>query len=203
MKKLQKIAVFVCAIAFSFLSTGYAGESGSKYELNWWQDKLIMYVPNRVMDVLDIFSLSVGAGPVVGIDARVTRAITAGAGVGAVAKLEKGYNRQYGAVVEDGYNIDFLFLSAEKKETVNATRFIKRIDVDRICAVWPNDEVYDFYEGARDYWSVGVSLAAIVDIDFDIHPVEILDMLTGFFFIDLKGDDLEVYDVANTREIDL
>jgi hypothetical protein len=201
MKKVLLSSVLALGCLLS--SVNLNAEEKKEKELTWWQEKLIMYIPNRVMDVLDIFSVSVGAGPKIGLEGRVTRIVTAGAGIGAAAKLEKGYNRQYGALVDDGYNLDFLFLSAEENKTVKSTRFIKKLDVDRVTAVLPGDNVYDFYDGARDYWSIGASAALGLDISADIHIIEIFDMITGFFFIDLKADDMDVYDVAHTRKYKL
>ena len=202
MKKIFRTAVAALALTFGFGSNTFAQEEDS-YELTHWDAKLIMYIPNRVMDALDIFSLSLGAGPVVGADLRFTRVLTGGAGIGASAKLVKGYNRQYGVKLEEGYNLDLFVFSAEKQETVMASRFIERIDIERSALITPNDRVYDFYEGARDYWSIGASLALIVDVEFDFHLIEVFDLITGVFFIDLKADDMSVYDVAGTRDVNL
>lgn len=202
MKKFLRTAVTAVALTFGFGSNLFADDNDT-YELSGWQEELIMYVPNRIMDALDIFSLSIGAGPVIGADVRATRLVTVGAGAGAAVKVVKGYHRQYGVELQEGYNIDFLMYSIEKQQTDMASRFINRIDIDRTCIVTPDDRVYDFYEGARDYWSIGASLALILDVDVDVHPVEIFDFVTGIFCIDLCADDMSVYDVAGTREIEL
>jgi len=202
MKKFLSSAVLAVSLTFGFGAVTY-GADDDVYELPQWGEAVIMYVPNRVLDVLDIFSLSAGAGPIVGLDLRLTRLATAGAGVGASAKLVKGYNRQYGVALEEGYNLDLLMLSCEKKETHMSSRFIKKIDIDRTTLVTPNDRVYNFYDGSRDYWSIGFSAAAIAEVEFDLHLVEVVDFITGIFFIDLKADDLDVYEVAGTREIKL
>jgi len=173
------------------------------YEISNTVDKLVMYVPNRVLDVLDIFSLSVGVGPVAKAELRATRLATVGAGIGATAKLVKENNRQYGLRTARGYDITALMFSAEKKETDWATRLVMRIDIEKIGVATPTERVYDFYDGARDYWTIGASLGLIAQVDFDVHVVEIVDLVTGIFFIDIKADDLDIYQVAGTRDVEL
>ena len=195
MKKFLSSAVLAITLTFGF--------NADAFEIPEWGESVIMYAPNRVMDVLDIFSLSVGVGPVAKLGARVTRFITVGGGIGAAAKLVKGYDRQYGVNLEEGYNLDLLMFTSEKQVTHLASRFVDKIDIETIGAVTPNDRIYNFYEGSRDYWSIGVSAAAIAEVDFDLHIIEIFDLVAGIFFIDLRADDLDVYSVAGTREIEL
>ncbi len=54
----------------------------------------------------------------------------------------------------------------------------------------PGERIYEFYNGARDYWELGGSLALGLAGSLALHPVEIADFLTGIFFIDLKDDDI-------------
>ena len=73
---------FLSAVTLGVALT--CGCGSQAYEISNTVDKLVMYVPNRVLDVLDIFSLSVGAGPVAKAELRATRLATAGAGIGAL-----------------------------------------------------------------------------------------------------------------------
>ncbi|MDD5728046.1 MAG: hypothetical protein PHV59_05725, partial [Victivallales bacterium] len=54
----------------------------------------------------------------------------------------------------------------------------------------PNERLYEFYNGARDYWAFGGDLALGFAGSLAIHPVEIADFLAGIFFIDFKEDDI-------------
>ena len=58
----------------------------------------------------------------------------------------------------------------------------------------PTQRIYDFHNGARDYWEFGGSAGLGIEADVALHPVEVADFVTGFFFIDLKGDDLSFED---------
>ena len=55
----------------------------------------------------------------------------------------------------------------------------------------PAEPIYDLRKGARDYWEIGGTLGlGLIEARVSIHPVDILDAVLGFFFIDIKGDDL-------------
>ena len=47
-----------------------------------------------------------------------------------------------------------------------------------------------FADGDVDYWVVGGEASFLpVALKAEAHPLEILDAVAGFFFIDLTGDD--------------
>ena len=78
------------------------------------KDKLLLYIPNRIMDLLDIFSVNIGVGPVAEARLMATRYCDVGAGIGITAKLYKDFNRQYGLGVEEGWYWSFIFVSEEQ-----------------------------------------------------------------------------------------
>ena len=62
-----------------------------------WSEKIALYLPNRILDLLDIFTVTVGVGPVVEARLMGTRLADVGAGYSAgTYKLYKDFNRQYG-----------------------------------------------------------------------------------------------------------
>jgi hypothetical protein len=179
MKKL--LLVFACAMA---LGTGFNAKADGVV------DKIFLYIPNRIIDAFDIFTLNIGFGPVVKAELRATHAFQFGAGIGCTAKLIKAYNRQYGAGLQNGWYWSFGVVGAEDVERKPTTRWVKEYweYYEGFCS--PSQRIYDFYEGARDYWEFGGSLGCLIEADFYLHPIDIADFFTGFFFIDLKGDDL-------------
>jgi len=198
MKKIFSSVIVMISLTFCMNSQAY--------ELSDFEQSLVMYVPNRVMDTLDIFSLSAGLGPKAALQLRASRVVTAGGSIGGTAKLVKAYDRQYGYAVEDAdqnYAADLFFFTAEKNVTLVSSRFVDKLDIERIGAITPSDRVYDFYEGSRDYWSIGFSVALIGDVEFDLHLLEVFDLIGGIFLIDFKADDYDVYSVAGTREVEL
>ena len=49
-------------------------------------EKIVLYIPNRILDALDIFSVNVGVGPIVEEQMMGSRAVWGGAGCGLVWK---------------------------------------------------------------------------------------------------------------------
>lgn len=152
-------------------------------------DKLLLYIPNRLVDALDMFTVNLGIGPVIEAQLMATRAIWGGAGIGLSYKAYKAHNRQYGFGVEEGWYWSFIFVSDENYSVVDSTSLVKKYIENRSGFPTPDMRIYDFFEGKRDYWAIGGSLGCLVTGDLYIHPVEWVDFALGFFFIDIKGDD--------------
>lgn len=153
-------------------------------------DKIILYIPNRIVDITDLITMSAGFGPNVGLQMRATRVMQLGAGTEVTAKVIKGYNRQYGAALERGSNAAFMCIASEDAERTEVTGSVKEYWYKGSGVPSLSDPIYSFYTGSRDYWDMGLELGlGIVEFGFAIHPVEIADLVTGFFFVDLKGDD--------------
>ena len=163
-----------------------------------WKDRLILYIPNRVVDFLDIVDVSLGIGPTLKAKVWITRYAAFGAGFGGSAKLIKGYNRQYGAGLEQGWNASFLMLSAEDTEMYETTRDVQKYFLYHTGVPSIDDNVYNFWTGPRDIFSVGAQLALLLDAEIQIHPFEIIDFLAGIFFLDPKGDDFTMKDIETS-----
>ena len=161
-------------------------------------DKLVMYFPNRFMDLLDIVSLEVGFGPCARVEVRATRVMNFGASWGICSKAIKDYNRQYGVCIDNtAWDFGFAFLSSESTERAFTSRDVKPFLYTASGIPLISERVYNFYEGSRDYWEIGVDAALLVDFHCAIHPVEVADLVTGFFFFDLKGDDFGSKDLED------
>ena len=159
-----------------------------------WGDKLILYFPNRVMDFLDIVDISLGFGPTVKANVWVTRYFAFGGGIGGSAKVIKGYNRQYGAGLQSGWNASFMMLTAENVEMTDTTRNVQRYFCCYQGVPSLNDSVYNFWTGPRDIFSIGAEGALFAELDVEVHPFEIADFVAGIFFLDPKGDDMTMAD---------
>ena len=126
MRKLMMLSVFMAAAAFFSVSAQEKPsaaepaaqeipvESGvsSGEKSNSIGKKLLMYIPNRLLDLLDIVSVELKSGAVIGAEARDTRAFGIGGEVGTYGSALKGYNRQYGFAVTEGAEGQFFFGSA-------------------------------------------------------------------------------------------
>ena len=153
-------------------------------------DKIALYFPNRILDALDVFTVSVGVGPAVQAELHATRGFAFGAGAGAEVMAVKGCNRQYGVCREAGYEVSFAMFNRINLERDGQSRLVVPFVIDEDGFPLPNQRLYEPYNGARDYWAIGGSLSLGLTTSVAIHPIEIADFVTGIFFIDLKDDDL-------------
>ena len=179
MKKILLVAVFTMLLF-----------SGTFSRADGVLDKVLLYIPNRIIDVVDIFSLELGVGPVVRANVQLTEAFQFGAGVGATAKAVKDINRQYGGCMENGWDAGFTCVMGENMKRSETSRWVQEYWEDYSGLPRPSQEIYDFYTGVKDYWAIGGVLGLGIEGAFYLHPVEVADLITGIFFFDLKGDDL-------------
>ena len=176
------------------LAVVVAGCFGARAEGPSFGEKLLFYIPNRLVDALDSFSVNLGFGPVVQARLMATRACDVGAGIGMSAKAYKSHNRQYGFGIEEGWYWSFIFVGEESYSVIDSTSLVARYVEMRAGFPDPGQRVYDFFGGPRDYWAFGGALALLIDGEVYIHPVEIADFVLGFFFIDIKQDDFTLED---------
>ena len=182
MKKFLLLAVS-CFVIFS-------SHAEDLRDVNW-AEKFVLYLPNRVLDILDLFSVNLGIGPVVEARLMGTRLADVGAGYSAgTFKLYKGYNRQYGIGVEDGWYWSFIFVGEEEFAVREGSLLIDKYVECNAGIPTPEMRVYDYFTGPRDYWAIGGSLGLLLDGDLYLHPVEWVDCVLGFFMIDIREDDL-------------
>lgn len=202
MRKLMMLSVFMAAAAFfsvsadenqleaepaaQELSADSSVSSGE--ESDSFGKKLLMYIPNRLLDLLDIVSIELKSGAVIGAEARVTRAFGIGGEVGSYGSALKGYNRQYGFAVTEGAEGQFFFGSAMDLARPLVWGDVERYWVQGTNFPLPSNRIYQ--EKARDYWALELGASCLLGVKVSIHPVAIADFLTGLILIDIEDDDL-------------
>ena len=126
---------------------------------------ILMYIPNRIFDLLDIFRLRVRVGPGISAGVRATKPVSAF--VGFHSTLFVGLHGPRGKA-----EIPFP-VGIESRGGAQAS----------LANLAPGNTYYGPLE-------VGVEAQPlIVGINIGIEPFEILDFVAGFFFIDLQDDD--------------
>jgi hypothetical protein len=183
MKKLAVLVVFVMVSLTSSVAKADAG------------DTILLYIPNRIVDFADMFSVTLGFGPVIGLKAHVTQYCAIGGEAGFTSQIVKGINRQYGFARDNGWDASFLMISAENREVDDAIGSVKNYYYYSTGVPVMTKVPYDFHNGAKDFWSIGGKLSALVQVRGEIHPVEVADFILGLFFIDIKGDDFTSDDI--------
>ncbi len=158
------------------------------------EERIVFYIPNRIIDALDTFSVALGLGPMIEARLMATRAIDVGLGIGKTAKAYKIHNRPYGLGIEEGWYWSFICVGEESFSVEESTSLVDRYVETRSGFPEPTQRIYDLFEGPRDYWAFGGSLGLFLDGDLYVHPVEFVDFILGFFLIDIKDDDL-TYDM--------
>ena len=165
--------------------------SASLHAQSQWMDKVTLYFPNRILDILDVFSLNLGVGLTAHASLRATHEAEIGGGFSATAQMIKDQNRQYGFARRNGVYSGIGPIVATNMERRPAFLLAKEYWWDQDGLVTPSDEIFLPKEGAFDFWEIGGSLGlGVIEADVSIHPVEILDAVLGFFFIDITDDDL-------------
>ena len=151
------------------------------------------YLPNRIMDALDMFSLELKSGLLFGAGFQITKGFGLGGHIGYSGGLYKANNRQYGIAFENGYLGQVGFVSAEDICIFNPIGNVK--DYWQHGNNFPdvNDKIYDRFTGARDFWAVEVYAYCLVGAKVAIHPIEIADFFRGLICDDeLKKDDFKL-----------
>ena len=161
----------------------------ARAEKNETVEKLVLYLPNRVVDAFDLFSVTLGFGPEVQLELMCTRMVGAGFSAGTSVMLFKDCNRQYGWGFQNGWHWQLPGMMQEDIERVRTSRLVKGYWESFIGMPSPEQKIYAFNEGARDYWQIGGGGGVLVTGDVYVNPVEWVDFALGFLFFDLKDDD--------------
>ena len=154
--------------------------------------QVFCYIPNRIMDFLDMTSIDLKGGAFAGLGFQFTKYFGLGAQYGANAGLYKDVNRQYGIGFERGYQAQLIFLTMENISVTNPIGTVK--EFWRHGSNFPdsNAEVYKIGTGARDYWGIEFYAYLLAGVKIGIHPIEIADFFTGLFCYDIVGDDIKL-----------
>ncbi|WP_125169879.1 hypothetical protein [Leptospira perolatii] len=150
-------------------------------------ERMAWYLPDRILDFLDIFSLNIKIGPQIGASAWITRGIqvTAYAGdtvqVGWFQKRNLGFMEEQSAEIGLGPYVP-IGISGRKTGTAE-----EKDAYDSFTVHGPQSPVYQDY---RDYWSVGSKLGVgLIGLETEVHLLEIADLIAGIFTIDFTNDD--------------
>jgi len=151
--------------------------------------RILYWVPDRLLDLLDVVSFDLGVGPGLLANAHVTR--WGGLGAGARASLGVGWHegRSLGLRVLNeqawsvpGYAQGALlgFTHGTGPSRVGAERFDGcPCTSTQLHSTW------------RDPWAVGVEAhLLLVGASVAIHPLQLLDFVGGIFLVDGLDDDL-------------
>lgn len=157
--------------------------------VNGWPGRILMYVPNRILDFFDMVSLSIRLGPAVDAEIRTTRAFGLAGGAGPFGELLWGPNRQYGFALQEGWNWQFCSISGENTTRWNVLGNTRDYWQFGRNFPLPSEPIYQVLTGPRDYWVLEGGLMCFAGIQAGVHPLQIADFFCGLVFVDLLNDD--------------
>ena len=161
MKKL--LIIFCLTVLFTSPLIALPGEARA----GGLAKNLLLYIPNRVCDVFDLVRARVRVGPGFAVGVRVTR---------------------YGELSAHAYSSIYAGLHGPRTEP--RIPWPVGIESRAGATVLVADASTKATAPTYGYGEVGLGFqAGIIGLDVGADPVEALDLVLGFFFIDLTGDD--------------
>ncbi|MCF6174315.1 MAG: hypothetical protein L3J71_00965 [Victivallaceae bacterium] len=198
---MKKLALLSIAIVFTMcaavnlsagnnLSPGSPVEEGKGSHANDMGRVLLLYIPNRIIDATDIFTMSLGAGGHGAMEVHLTRYFQLGGWHGPNYFLTKGYARQYGGGYQHGTEAGIFCFNYNETFITENFGTVKEYYIDKTDFGLATFELPAYENSAADFWEIGAHVGWLVNVSVNIHPVEIADFLTGLVFYDLMGDDI-------------
>ena len=151
--------------------------------------KALLYIPDRILDLLDVYTIELHGGPGVYLDFHVTRALQIAGGARAILGVGTYSNHTIlGGRAHANAGLTVLPLGVQAQGGGLASAGGIRTGYQTLAGVHrPTDEYYQEYE---DYWSEGISLTiGYVGITIEGHFVQAADFLAGFVGVDFLNDD--------------
>jgi hypothetical protein len=160
--------------------------------------RIVRYLPDRVLDLLDIVSADVHSGLGAFVDVHATRAVQASAGArvaGGVGLLPHRAIPGFELLADAGVQVfgignqSFVGFVSGPSGIFTGSASLSGVNA-------PSDR---FYQDFRDYWAIGFSgTVGLAGGGAELHPVQAVDFLLGFAGVDLCNDD-----TARTRGLRL
>lgn len=146
---------------------------------------VLWYLPNCLLDLADCFTLEIGAGEF-GINFNATKYASFGGSIGHSYNAGWTHKRQIGLFQDASYNADFVCLSKFEKSRRAILGYHNKFHVFN----YTNADILNFPATLKheDPYAIGVKAACIIGVNFQFHPVEFADFLTGLFLFDICDD---------------
>jgi len=149
--------------------------------------RLFWYIPNRIFDFFDTFTLAQNVGPQLGAAVTFTRFLQFGAYSGKTIGIGFYQKSTLGIQAESSRELSFgplgLSIVAGARVGLRAARAGAGITLLQR----PGKAIYQNY---RDFWAIGTKIGIIfAGAEFYLHPIDIADFLIGLTSLDPLNDD--------------
>jgi hypothetical protein len=144
--------------------------------------RIALYPLSRLADLLDMMSAQFGFGLGLHANGHATRVAQFGLGIAGVQRF--GFDGRHFCMANEAKS-EFSFGPLMFEHFRRHGAFRSGRDYEGGADLpW-------LYTKRRDYWGVGAEATiAIVTFAAEAHPVQVVDALLGFFFVDIMRDDL-------------
>jgi hypothetical protein len=159
--------------------------------------RALLWLPDRVLDLLDVVTVGIHLGPGAFADAHVTRALQVSGGARTTGGLGLHEHRSLGmkSQAEAGLTLVAVGAQSYAGAVVGTSGAHGAADSSRGV----HDPAAPLYRQLRDYWAIGASATALfLGFEVDLHPVQLADFAAGIVGLDFLNDDL-----AHTRGLKL
>ncbi len=159
--------------------------------------RIQLWLPDRLLDLLDVVTLSVHLGPGLYADQHVTRGLQVAGGLRSTGGIGLHETRSLGLKSQSEAGLMVLAGGAHGYGgALIGTSGLRAASDDTFGLQRPTDELY---QEMRDYWAVGASATVLfVGAELDFHPLQLADFLAGFVGLDFLNDDF-----GRTRGLEL
>ena len=159
--------------------------------------KALLYLPDRLLDLMDVVTFDVHCGIGAFADAHATRAMQVAAGLRSSGGIGVHGQRSLGFKSQSEAGLTLVAVGGSSFTTGLIGTSGRRGGADDFAGL--HKPAMPAYQTVRDYWAIGASAtAAIVGAEVEFHPVQLVDFLAGWVGVDFLRDDW-----ARTRSLDL
>jgi hypothetical protein len=150
--------------------------------------KILLYLPDRLLDILDMVSFDLHVGPGAYANVHLTRGFQFGAGFRGVGGVGWHDHRSLGLLGQAEAGVAFPAVGAETYAgSVVGTSGVFSSAGGNAGLHKPSSRVYQQF---RDFWAIGAAFTlGAIGVEVDFHPVQLADFLLGIGGLDILHDD--------------
>jgi hypothetical protein len=159
--------------------------------------RVLLYLPDRLLDLMDVVSFDVHFGWGVFADVHATRAVQLAAGARTTGGIGLHAQRSLGIKSQGEAGVSVLAGGAQSYAGGLVGTSGAHGAADSFAGLHkPSDALY---QGFRDYWGIGASATAgVIGAELELHPLQLADFFAGWIGFDFLRDDF-----AHTRGLKL
>lgn len=159
--------------------------------------RALLWLPDRILDLIDVATFGVHFGVGAFADAHVTRALQVGGGVRTTGGLGLHDGRSLGLKSQGEAGLAAIAAGSHSYAgALIGTSGAHSVVDNGVGLHRPSSPLY---QKIRDYWAIGGSATlGIIGAEAELHPLQFVDFVAGFVGIDFLNDDF-----SHTRRLAL